>query len=67
MLRSLKFRAILILALLFIAIIFLLPNFVELTGDWKESSRPRRFTSASTCREACVFSINSTRPRCWTT
>jgi preprotein translocase subunit SecD len=35
-LRSLKFRAILILALLFIAIIFLLPNLVELTGGWKE-------------------------------
>jgi len=35
-LRSLRFRAILILVLLFIAIIFLLPNFVELTGEWKE-------------------------------
>ena len=36
MLRSLRFRAILILVLLFIAIIFLLPNFVELTGEVKE-------------------------------
>jgi preprotein translocase subunit SecD len=35
-LRSLRFRAILILVLLFIAIIFLLPNFVELAGEWKE-------------------------------
>ena len=36
MLRSLRFRAILILVLLFVAIIFLLPNFVELAGEWKE-------------------------------
>jgi len=35
-LRSLRFRAILIFVLLFIAIIFLLPNFVELTGEWKD-------------------------------
>jgi len=35
-LRSLKLRAILIIAFLVIAAVFLLPNFVDLTGVWKE-------------------------------
>ena len=36
MLKSLKLRAILILGFLLIAAVFLLPNFVELQGAWKE-------------------------------
>ncbi len=36
MLKSLKLRAILIFAFLLIAIVFLLPNFVELKGVWRE-------------------------------
>ncbi len=36
MLKSLKLRAILILAFLLVALVFLLPNFVELKGTWKE-------------------------------
>ena len=36
MLKSLKLRAILILGFLLIAVVLLLPNFVELQGTWKE-------------------------------
>lgn len=36
MLKSLKIRAVLILVFLAISIVYLLPNFVDLTGKWKE-------------------------------
>jgi preprotein translocase subunit SecD len=35
-LKSLKLRAILILGFLIVALVFLIPNFVELKGKWKE-------------------------------
>ncbi len=36
MLKSLKFRAILIFVFLFISIVYLVPNVVELQGAWKK-------------------------------